>query len=57
MFGQTGPSQRVDCLAPGCGSVSVKCLSQRHNNALPSSETVPRVDNLAVANLRSYPLS
>ena len=32
-------------------------LSLRHNDALPSSKTVPRADYLEVANLRSYSLS
>ena len=35
----------------------MKCLSQRHNNTLPSSRTKPKADNLAIANLHSYPLS
>ena len=37
--------------------MGVKCLSQGHNDALPSSETELRVDNLVVANLHSHPLS
>ena len=40
------------------GSISVKCLFQTQNDALPSLGTEPRVDNLEVANLlRLYPLS
>ena len=38
-------------------SVGVKCVCQRHSDTLHSLGTEPRVDSLAVANLRSYPLS
>ena len=39
----TGSPRWVDCLAP-YESIRVKCLSQRRNVTLPSSETEPRVD-------------
>ena len=42
---------------PRCGSISVQCLLQDHNDAVPSSGTAPRVDNLSIDNLRSYPSS
>ena len=32
-------------------------LFLKHSDASPSSETKPKVDNLVVANMRSYPLS
>ena len=35
----------------------VKCHSLGHNDALSSSGTEPKVDNLTVANLRFYPPS
>ena len=37
--------------------IDVKCLSQRHNDTSPSSETKQTADTLAIANLRSFPLS
>ena len=42
---------------PLCGIAGVKCLSPGHNNTLPNSETKPRVNNLAVADLCFYPLN
>ena len=39
------------------GVIGGKCLSLGNNNALPSSETEPRANNLAVVNLHSYPLT
>ena len=56
IFGQTETPQRVNCLAP-YGSKVLKYLSQKNSNAFPSSGTKPKVENLVVANLRSYPLS
>ena len=55
IFRQTGPPHWLDALA--CGILDVKCFSQGHNDALPSSEIEPRANNLAVANLLSHPLS
>ena len=56
IFSQNGPPQRVDALSR-YGSGSIKYFFQRHgNDGLLSSETKPKVDNLAVANFRSYPL-
>ena len=55
IYSQIGPPLRVDCLAR-YGSIGVKCLFQGHNDALFRSGTEPRSDNLAVANLRTYPL-
>ena len=56
IFNQTGPPRRVDAW-PRYGSVYVMCRYQGHNNTLLSSRTKIRVDNLAFANLCSYPLS
>ena len=56
IFGQIEPPRSVECL-PHYGSIGVKCLCQGHNHAQPSSGTKLRVDNFAVANLRSYSLS
>ena len=56
IYSQTGPPRRVDAWH-SYGSISVKCLFHRYNDQLPSSGTEPKVDNLAVANLRSYLLS
>ena len=56
IFNQTGPPRRVDAW-PRYGSVYVMCRYQGHNDILPSSRTKIRVDNLAFANLCSYPLS
>ena len=42
---------------PRKGNIGVKCLSQGHNDTLPSSGTKLRADNLVIANLCSYPLS
>ena len=36
---------------PRYGGIDVKCLFQGHNDALPSSETEPRADKLAIAQL------
>ena len=44
-------------LGPRCESIGVKCLSLGHNDHLPTSGTESRVDNLAIAKLRSYLLS
>ena len=57
IFSQAGIPRRVNCLAPLSKNNGVKCLPQRRNVILPISGTEPRVDNLAVTNLRSYPLS
>ena len=51
-----GPSQLVDAW-PSYGNIGSKCLFQEHYNALPISRTKPRVNNLVVVNLHSYPLS
>ena len=55
IFSQTVPPRRANALAR-CGIIGVKCLAQVHNDALPNSETEPRVDYLAVANLRTCKL-
>ena len=34
---------------------SVKCLSEEYSYPFPSSENEPKIDNLAVVNLRAYP--
>ena len=56
MFSQTGSLRRY-IRGPCCEIIVVKRLFQGHNDLLPSSGTEPRLDNLAVANLRSFPLS
>ena len=50
IISHTRPPQRVDCLAH-YGSIGMKCLFQGHNDTLRSSQTKPRADNLAIANL------
>ena len=55
-FSQTGTPGWVDCLAH-YGSIGVKSFFLEHNDALPISETGPKVNNLATANLHSYPIS
>ena len=50
------PPRLVDCLIP-LYSIGVKCLPQGHNDTLTSLGTELRVDNLAVANMRSFPPS
>ena len=40
---------------PFYGSIGVNCFSQVYNDALGCLETESRVDNLAIANLHSYP--
>ena len=42
---------------PRHGGIGVKCLSQGHNDTLPSSGRKPRADDLAIANLPYNPLS
>ena len=42
---------------PRYGNICGKCFSQGHKDALLSSGTELRVDDIAVAKLRSYPLS
>ena len=37
-FGQNEPPRRIDC-----SSMGSKCLSQGHNNTLPSLETEPMI--------------
>ena len=56
IFSPTGLPRRVDWLAH-YGIIVVKCLFQGHSNTLSVSGTKPRVDNFAIANLRSYPLT
>ena len=53
IFSQTEPPRRVNAWRE---SVGVMYLSQRHNDALSSSDTESR-RNLAVTNFRFYPLS
>ena len=55
IFSQAGLPRRVYYLAPLWENK--REVFQAHNNALHSSETEPRVDNLAIANMSSYPLS
>ena len=55
IFIQTGPPWRVNCFA--LGNIRRKYFFQEHNDRLPSSRTETRVNNLAVADLRSYPLN
>ena len=54
-FSQTRPPRRVDT-SPRYANVGIKFVSQEYNDQLPSSGNEPRVDNLAVANLLSYPM-
>ena len=44
IFSQAGPWRLVDCLPPMWEYG--RCLSQEHNDTLPSSGAKPRVDNL-----------
>ena len=53
IYGQTGPSQRVDYSVMEW-KYRRKCLSQRHNNALSSSETEPIVDNLVLLTIELH---
>ena len=57
IFSHTVPSRRVGGLSQLWNNTRKMSFSQGQNVTLPSSKTEPRVDNLAVANLRSYPLS
>ena len=54
IFNQTGRPRQVDCSVP-LWEYRCKVSFQRHNDALLSSRTDPRVDNLEVANWRSDP--
>ena len=49
------PPRRVDCLAL-LWAYMRGLFSQRLSDTLRNSGTKPKVDNFAVANLRSYPL-
>ena len=55
IFGQTGPPRPIDYLAPlwECR----RKVSPKDYDMLPNSGTEPGADDLAVANLCSYPLS
>ena len=55
IFKQTKPPQRVDCLTP-LWKYRREVSYPRHSDSLPSSGK-QKVDNLAVTNLRFYPLS
>ena len=55
IFSQTGQPRLID-LWTRFGNIVVKYFFQVHNDTLPSLETEPRADKLAVSNLRSYPL-
>ena len=41
---------------PRYSNIGGKCFFQGHNDALPSSGTEPKAENIAVSNLRSYSL-
>ena len=56
IFGQTGPPQWVDCLAP-LRKYRREVSFPRDNSTLPSSGTELRAHNFAITYLRSYLLS
>ena len=57
IFSQTGLSRRgKDAWLP-YGSININCFSHEHNDPLPRLGIEPRVDNLAIANSCSYPLT
>ena len=56
MFSKTRPLRSVD-VWPRNGRIGVKCLSQGFEDPISGSKVESRVYSLAIANLRSYPLS